>query len=249
MEDQCLPGAGGESLPRLPTAVGDLPGIRRAYWQHGCGPDLLLLHGNSESKRIFSAYQLEYFAAFRTHALDTRGHGESRSKDEMLTFDQISDDVIAYCQAKGIEKAFVIGYSDGGNTALMLAHKDPARFPRLVAISPNYLVSGTTDDTLREIQRIYRVMTFLSRLGLPMQKHVLRFDLMLRDMGISEEALQGIHTEMLILYAEQDMIKEEHLQQLAGLIPGAQLRKIMGCTHMSIYKHPEAIRAMQDYLG
>lgn len=236
-------------MPHMPTEFVDLPGIRLAYCQHGSGPDLLLLHGNSESKRIFESYQREHFNGFRTHALDTRGHGESRSKDEMLTFDQISDDVIAYCQAKGIEQAFVIGYSDGGNTALMLAHKDPARFPRLVAISPNYLVSGTNDGTLGEIQRLYNLIKFLERVGLPMHVHLVRFALMLRDMGISEAALQGIRSEMLILYAEQDMIKEEHLQQLAGLIPGAQLRKIMGCTHMSIYKHPEAIRAMQDYLG
>lgn len=233
----------------LPTEFIELPGIRLAYCQHGSGPDLLLLHGNSESKRIFLAYQLEHFAAFRTFALDTRGHGQSRSKDVVLTFDQISDDVIAFCRAKGIERAFVIGYSDGGNTALMLAHKDPVRFPRLVAISPNYQVSGTTDGTLREIQRIYRLMSLLKRAGLPMQKHLLRFDLMLRDMGISEEELQDIHTDLLILYAENDMIKEDHLQRLAGLVPGARLQKIMGCTHMDVYRHPEALRAMRDYLG
>ena len=138
---------------------------------------------------------------------------------------------------------------DGGNTALMLAHKDPARFPRLAAISPNYLVSGTTDGTLREIRRIYRLMSLLKRAGLPVQKHLLRFDLMLRDMGISEAALQGIRTDLLILYAEHDMIKEDHLQRLAGLVPGARLQKIMGCTHMTIYRHPEAIQAMGDYLG
>jgi pimeloyl-ACP methyl ester carboxylesterase len=233
----------------LPAEFIELPGIRLAYCQHGSGPDLLLLHGNSESKRIFSSYQREHFAAFRTFALDTRGHGQSRSKDAILTFDQISDDVIAFCRAKGIERACVIGYSDGGNTALMLAHKDPVRFPRLVAISPNYLVSGTTDDTLRDIRRIHARMKVLKRVGLPVQKHLLRFDLMLRDMGISEEALQGIRADLLILYAERDMIKEDHLQRLAGLVPGARLQKIMGCTHLDIYRHPEALRAMRDFLG
>ncbi|NMB69105.1 MAG: alpha/beta fold hydrolase [Chloroflexi bacterium] len=236
-------------MPQLPAEFIELPGIRLAYCQHGSGPDLLLLHGNSESKRIFSSYQREHFAAFRTFALDTRGHGQSRSKDAILTFDQISDDVIAFCRAKGIERACVIGYSDGGNTALMLAHKDPVRFPRLVAISPNYLVSGTTDGTLRDIRRIHARMKVLKRVGLPVQKHLLRFDLMLRDMGISEEALQGIRADLLILYAERDMIKEDHLQRLAGLVPGARLQKIMGCTHMSIYRHPEALRAMRDFLG
>jgi pimeloyl-ACP methyl ester carboxylesterase len=157
--------------------------------------------------------------------------------------------VIAFCRAKGIERACVIGYSDGGNTALMLAHKDPARFPRLVAISPNYLVSGTTDDTLRDIRRIHAMMKVLKRAGLPVQKQLLRFDLMLRDMGISEEELQGIRTDLLILYAENDMIKEDHLQRLAGLVPGARLQKIMGCTHLDIYRHPEALHAMRDFLG
>ena len=127
----------------------DLDDIRIAYSEHGSGPNLILLHGNSGSKEMLRSYQTSHFTDFHTWALDSRCHGRSRSDDDSLSIEQIGDDVIRFCRAKGIAEAGVIGYSDGGNIALFLAKKEPALFPRVIAISPNYLVSGTTDSGLR----------------------------------------------------------------------------------------------------
>ena len=48
-------------MSSLPTEYADLPDIRVAYTQYGSGRILILLHGNSESKRIFNEYQLNSF--------------------------------------------------------------------------------------------------------------------------------------------------------------------------------------------
>jgi hypothetical protein len=103
-------------MKRLSTEFLDLPDIRIAYTQHGSGPALILLHGNSENKAIFTAYQHGIFADYHTYALDSRGHGQSRSKDDALSIKQFSRDVIAFCQSKGItqatgEEAEMIGLS------------------------------------------------------------------------------------------------------------------------------------------
>ena len=234
-------------MNKLPTEYVDLPDIRIAYTQYGNGQVIVLLHGNSESKSIFTEYQTKHFHMFHTIALDSRGHGESKSIDDEYTIDQFSDDVINFCKAKGINQSFVIGYSDGGNIALFLAKKAPELFTRIIAISPNYLVSGTTDDALRTIRILYKLMSFLNRIGLGFKKSLMRINLMLRDIGISDEELSGIRTEVKIIYAEHDLIKETHLQQLASLIPGSTLDKVNDCNHMTILNKPEAIEIMKRY--
>jgi len=234
-------------MTKLQTEYVDLGDLRMAYHQAGSGRVLLLLHGNSGSKHHFKDYQLKHFPMFQTIALDSRGHGQSQSQDNQLTYLQLSQDVIHFCQARGIQQADVIGYSDGGNIAILLAHQAPQMFPRLVAISPNYLVSGTTESSLRLMARIIKLLTFFGKIGFNVKKHLLRFDMMLHDIGISEEELQTIQTEVKILNAEDDMIKETHIQRLAELIPRASLHKVKGCSHLTILNNLEAIRIIKSY--
>jgi pimeloyl-ACP methyl ester carboxylesterase len=236
-------------MERLQTQFIDLPDARLAYCEHGTGPHLILLHGNSESKRIFSQYQLDDFNMFTTMAVDSRGHGETQSRDVELTIEKFSEDVIEFCGRKGIKKAFVIGYSDGGNIALFLAKKAPGLFPRIVAISPNTLASGTEPGTLRLFTNIQRLMIFLKRLGFDTKKAIMRLNLMLTDIGLSDADLAGIQTSVKIVYAEKDLIKEEHIQHITSLIPGATLDEISGCNHMNVYKKPAAIQLMKNYLS
>ncbi len=236
-------------MQKLPTQFVDLGEVKIACREHGEGPDLILLHGNSSSKSIFSEYQLVHFNQFHTIAVDSRGHGETISNDQRYSIEQYAGDVIGLCQAKGISRAFVIGYSDGGNIALFLAKKAPELFPKIVAISPNYLVSGTTDGSLRFLRAASKVLRALQKIGLPTRKAVMRFDLMLNDIGLTSNDLGSIRTSLRILYAENDLIKESHIQEIARLVPGATLKKIMHCSHLNIYLRPEAIEDMRSYFS
>ncbi len=235
-------------MGKLRTQYIDLESARIAYCEHGSGPTLILLHGNSESKRVFFRYQTVHFNTFRTIAIDSRGHGETISNDTQYSIGQYSQDVIELCPAKGITQAYVIGYSDGGNIALLLANKRPRLFTRIVAISPNYLVSGTTDGWLRFFQSMRKILAFLGGLGLATQKAIMRIDLMLTDIGITAEELGSIQTNVRILYAERDMIKEQHIQEMGRLIPGASIKKIRHCNHMTVFYKKEAIQDMGQYL-
>ena len=235
-------------MARLETKHLDLGDISIAYREYGTGPDLLLLHGNSGSKSMYASYQREQFRDFHTWAVDSRCHGQSRSTDTSLTIGQIADDIVRFCRKQGIRRAFVIGYSDGGNIALFLASRAPELFPRIVAVSPNYLVSGTTEEGLRLFRAMRKTAVTLGRLGFNTSKQIMRCDLMLRDIGIAEEELRGIRTRMQILHAEKDLIKEDHIRRLAELIPGACLAKIRNCTHLSIHGKTEAVKTMREFL-
>lgn len=142
----------------------------------------------------------------------------------------------------------MIGYSDGGNLALWLAVKAPGIFTKVVAISPNTLASGNKDSVIKAIEKNLNAMKRLRKWGFPNKKQIMRFELMLTDTGITEEDLRNIKTEVMILYAEKDMIKEEHILRISSQIPGGQVKKINNCNHLTIPFQGEAIRMMQEYL-
>lgn len=235
-------------MSKLTTEYIQLDDIKMAYTEFGSGKILLLLHGNTQSKKIFKRYQTKYFPMFHTIALDSRGHGQSRSTDDAYTFDQYSDDIINFCNAEGIIEAYVIGYSDGGNTCLLLAKKAPHLFTRLIAISPNYLVSGIASYETFFVRLFYRILLFLNRIGFNLHHLSKQIDLTLNDTGITEAELETIHTRIKILYAQWDSVKEEHLKTMARLIPNVTLDMVPGTNHWSIFNSRKAIEIMKDFL-
>jgi phosphatidylglycerol lysyltransferase len=236
------------TMNRLETKYLDLPDISLAYTENGNGPALILLHGNSESKSIFRKYQIDYFTNYHTYAIDSRGHGESESTDDSYSINQYSEDVIQFCKKLGITEAYVVGYSDGGNIALFLAKKEPKLFTKLIAISPNYLVSGTIDSALSIFASLKRLCISLSTIGINTKKWIMRFDLMLSDIGISDSELMSIATKLYIIYAQNDLIKEDHILTIHKLIPGSKLYKVKKCTHFSVFMKNETINCIKEYL-
>jgi pimeloyl-ACP methyl ester carboxylesterase len=235
-------------LLKLETKYLELSDISLAYSEYGEGPDLILLHGNSESKSIFRKYQTSFFSMFHTYAIDSRGHGESISNDDSLSINQFSDDVIQFCKKLDIREAYIIGYSDGGNIALFLALKEPQLFTKLVAISPNYLMSGTVDSALTLFESIKKLLITFGSIGINTKKWIMRMNLMLSDIGITDEDLKTIRTRFYIIYAQNDLIKEEHIQKINSLIPESTIQKISVCTHFSILTKKETIREIEKYL-
>ena len=235
--------------PKLKTEYIDLRDITIAYCKYGTGPALIFLHGNSETKTIFNKFQLEFGESYTTYAPDSRGHGQSGKNENKYTILQFADDVIEFCRAMKIKECMVVGYSDGGNIALCLAVKAPDIFKRLVAISPNYLASGSKKWFLRLIGGIKRTAQFLSRLGFKTKQTIMLVDLMLEDIGLSDEDLRQIKAELLIAYAPKDMIYEEHFKQTADLVPGCKLVKIPKCNHLTIMRREKLREVIWEFLG
>jgi pimeloyl-ACP methyl ester carboxylesterase len=63
--------------------------------------------------------------------LDQRNHGQSPHSAEM-NYSLMADDVNEFMVARGIEKAFVIGHSMGGKTAMQFALQFPERVEKLI---------------------------------------------------------------------------------------------------------------------
>ena len=101
--------------------------IQLHYIEQGQGRPLILLHGNGEDNSYF-VHQIDYFSKdYRVIAIDTRGHGKSPRGEKPFTIKQFAEDLHDFMDEKGIEKAILLGFSDGGNIALEFALKYPER--------------------------------------------------------------------------------------------------------------------------
>lgn len=103
----------------------------------GEGEPLILLHGLFGSLENLGGISRRLQDEWQIHALDQRNHGGSPHTDTM-DYPAMAADVIAYMDARGIDKAGIIGHSMGGKVAMQIALQAPERVSKLIIadISP-----------------------------------------------------------------------------------------------------------------
>ncbi|MBE1494745.1 pimeloyl-ACP methyl ester carboxylesterase [Amycolatopsis lexingtonensis] len=104
-----------------------------AYTDHGGdGPVVVLLHSFLMDGRMFAA-QLAAFEGFRCVTVDERGHGGTPA-DGPFDYWDVARDVLGVLDHLGIERAAVVGTSQGGFVALRLALLAPARISAIAVL-------------------------------------------------------------------------------------------------------------------
>ena len=219
------------------------------YIEKGVGSPLLLLHGNGEDGSYFKN-QIEHFSArYRAIALDTRGHGQSPRGEAPFTIRQFAEDLRAFMDGQGIEKADILGFSDGGNIALCFALKYPERVNRLILNGANLDPSGVRRTVQLPIELGYRIASRLAAKSPGAKKHAEMLGLMVNDPMISEESLRSLQVKTLVIAGTGDIIKQEHSEKIAALLPQSSLFFIKG-DHFIAAKAPEAFnRAVDEFLA
>lgn len=208
------------------------------YREQGTGEPLILLHGNGEDGSYFE-HQMDAFASrFRVIALDTRGHGRSPRGEAPFTIRQFADDLLAFMDGQGIERAHLLGFSDGGNIALVFALAHPERVGKLVLNGANLDGGGVKPSVQLPIVVGYRAASLFGRRSARARRKAEMLGLMANDPNIAPEELAGLEAPTLVVAGTRDMIKEEHTRLIARSIPGAELAFVEG-DHFVASKNPE----------
>ena len=97
----------------------------------GRGPPVLILHGLFGSGANWRTIARQLEARLECHLVDQRNHGRSPHARGM-TYPELAGDVLAYLDARRIDRAGLIGHSMGGKTAMTLALTAPERAAWLV---------------------------------------------------------------------------------------------------------------------
>lgn len=100
-------------------------GLDIAYTECGEGRPLVLLHGGGLTSGMWARQIGALSDHYRVIAPDTRGHGKTENPGHEFSYPLLADDVVAFCQALGVEKPVLMGYSDGGIIALTVGVKYP----------------------------------------------------------------------------------------------------------------------------
>lgn len=198
------------------------------FSEKGYGTPLVLLHGNGEDGGFFKN-QIDFFAAkYRVITPDTRGHGKSPRGTEPFTFDTFADDLKNLLCSLGIEKAHILGFSDGGNIAAVFALKYPEYVESLILNSANFSPAGLKKSFLIKAKADYLKYCLLSHLKKKVQKRRELLHLMVKQPDIKPEQLKSIKCPTLVIAGTRDLIKENHTRLIADSIPGARLVFIEG---------------------
>src|SRR6185312_13936534 len=98
---------------------------------------LLMIHGNGGSIASFQE-NIPYFSKkYKVIVADSRSQGKTKDVNDSLSFEMMADDEAALLDALHIKSAYVIGWSDGGIVALLLAMRHPEKVIKLAATGAN----------------------------------------------------------------------------------------------------------------
>ena len=223
--------------------------IKHHFIEKGEGAPLILLHGNGENCDYFVG-QIDAFAQyFHVYALDTRGHGKTPRGEAPFTIRQFADDLLGFMDEHGLDKANILGFSDGGNIAMVFALKYPGRVDRLILDGANLDARGVKPSIQIPIEIGYRFARLFARKSEEAARHAEMLGLMVNDPNVSPEELAKIQSKTLVMAGTRDMIKEKHTRLIASHIPDARLVFIEG-DHFIANKCPDAFnRAVLEFLG
>ena len=213
--------------------------IQHFYKEQGTGFPLILLHGNGEDGSYFEHQMAPFAEHFRVIAVDTRGHGQTPRGDAPFTIRQFAEDLLAFMDRLGIEKAHLLGFSDGGNIALVFALAHPERVERLILDGANLDTSGVKRSIQIPIEIGYRIAKLFAKKKPEARKNAEMLGLMVNDPNVRAEELARIPNPTLVVAGNKDMIREKHTRLIAQSIPGARLAILPG-DHFVANKNPEA---------
>lgn len=102
----------------------------------GEGRPVVLLHGITATHRyvVMGSRTLER-SGHRVIAYDARGHGAS-APAASYSYAELADDLVAVLDARGVERAVLVGASMGAHTLLRLAIERPERVAGAVVVTP-----------------------------------------------------------------------------------------------------------------
>ncbi len=232
--------------------------IEMYYAVYGAGEPLILLHGGLGNADYW-ANQIPAFAErYQVIVADSRGHGRSTRSDQPYSYALMASDVIALMDHLQVDRASLVGWSDGGIIGLDIAMNHPERLDKLFAFGANYNVGGLREDVADSTvfnAYIEKAGTDYERLS----KTPAEYEAFLEAIGgmwatqpnYTADQLRAITVPTMIADGAHDEgIKQEHTKEMAELIPGAELLVMPDVSHFAMWQKPaEFNRAVLDFLA
>jgi pimeloyl-ACP methyl ester carboxylesterase len=240
--------------PNLPTPAksGDasINGIKIWYNLFGRGTPVILLHGGLANANYWGNLVPVLAPDYRVVVMDSRGHGRSSRDARPFGYDLMASDVLALMDFLKIDKAAVVGWSDGAILGLDIAMQHPERLSKLFAFAANSDPSGVKDVTQSPvfnafIARAKREYERLSPTPTEYDSFLVEITKMWETQPhFTADDLHGIKVPTWIVDADHDeAIKRENTLFMADQIPDSGLLIEPDVSHFAFLQDPPQFNA------
>jgi pimeloyl-ACP methyl ester carboxylesterase len=237
----------------------DANGVHTYYEEYGAGDPLLLLHGGLSSADDMGMQTPALSERYRVILPERRAHGRTADVDGPITYDLMAADTIALMEALGTGPAHLVGWSDGGNVALLVAIKRPDLVRKVVAmgshfagdeyeasVPPLFQPDGPVIAAMRD-GWVERSPDGADHFPVVLEKMTACW---FETYDIPGDQLARIAVPTLIMVGDDDIIRFEHTLDLYETIPDALLAVIPGASHLTPIEKPELVnRLILDFLA
>ncbi len=228
-------------------------GVRHHCEEHGTGTPVLLLHGGLESSESWGAQTPVLAGHHRVVLIDRRGHGRTPDVEGPITYEVMRDDTVACIEALGLSGVHLVGWSDGGILALMVAIERPDLVGRIVAIGANASADAYTAETratlgpdspLVDLMRgDYERVTPDGADHWPIVLRKIQHLWWEAPLDFTDQ-LHRIEALTMILAGDDDCIEPVHSVEMFQRIPRARLAILPGTSHAVPLEQPDLVNRM-----
>lgn len=226
----------------------NIRGIKMYTEVYGTGQPLLLIHGNGGSISAFAQTIPYFLKKYQVIAVDSRAHGKTIDPSDSLSFEQMADDFSELLDVMQIKKAYVIGWSDGGINALVLAMRHPDKVIKLASTGANLWPDSTgivPNYWLNEQKHYEAYKNTIWKTD--KEKNAWKiFMLDWNQPHIPFTALKAIQCPSLIISGDRDLIPLEHTLKVYQHIPKAWLWIVPNSGHATLKEHRDEFNKKVD---
>jgi pimeloyl-ACP methyl ester carboxylesterase len=231
------------------THLGDVS----TWWDvHGDGAPLVLLHPGGADSRAYDTNLDGLAAAFRTYRFDRRGQGRTPDVGGPITFDDMTDDAIAFIETVVGGPVGLVGHSIGAPIGLLVARKRPDLVSALVFSEGVFHFDGWLPGVLDPLPQ--DAHEFLAGLYAEVSPHGTghwpavwaRLDEEHhRAPALTTDDLAAIATPTLLMFADNEgEVSIDHMHAMHRALPNAQLAVVPGTGHGLLADKPDLCNRM-----
>jgi len=247
------------AMPK-PAAKGfvEIDGAKIYYATFGSGSPVVLLHGGMGNGDHWANQVPALAEKLQVVVIDSRGQGRSTRTKAAPSYDVMAADVLAVMDHLKLEKASIVGWSDGGEIGLKLAIHHPDRVVKLFIFGANYDAKGskpragksfpTFDGYAAKCRADFKRLS-----GTPKQFDALvqwLLPIWRNPMGFTQDELKSIKAPTIVADGDHDeIIVLSQIEEMAKLIPNGRLEVFKDTSHFALWQDPATFtKVVVDFL-
>lgn len=239
----------------------------------GQGPPLVFLHGLGWDATLWASAARRFDDRYRVIAGDTRGHGRSDKPAGPYSIDLFAADWLELLDELRIERACLVGFSQGGMIAQVLALEHPERVAALVLVSTACRSDPSAKEKMEERIRVAQMQGPVAAAKLAAASiYSKRFtdarpDVVERFIAWRAAAEQGplleatravygfdvsarlsaVQAPTLVMYGDEDALTPPPVvRHVADCLPKPELVCVSGAGHMIPIEQPQEFESRLD---